>query len=173
MFFYLKVSCKDKQVLKKFTSFFRKIESLSVFIKPFPKHEKRKFITILKSPHVNKTAQEQFEYRFFSKHFLVFSFRPSVFFLLLKKLKNFSFSGIKLEVKGILGKNETLKYTLKCINPDNIVLQNKILNQKTFRKNKKFLGSSKLLLDDYNLSKKYIQSFDSYGEVYLGNTFHT
>nr|YP_009144720.1 ribosomal protein S10 [Pseudo-nitzschia multiseries]AKJ77328.1 ribosomal protein S10 [Pseudo-nitzschia multiseries] len=89
MFFYLKVSCKDKQILKKFTSFFEKIKSLSIFVKPFPKHEKRKFITILKSPHVNKTAQEQFEYRYFSKHFLVFSFKSSIFFLLFEKIKKF------------------------------------------------------------------------------------
>ena len=173
MFFYLKVSCKDKRILKKFTSFFRKIKSLSIFIKPFPKREKRKFVTILKSPHVNKTAQEQFEYRFFSKHFLVFSFKPSIFFLLLKKLKNFSFSGIKLEVKGVFGKNKTPKYILKFINPDNVVLQNGYLNQKNFRKNKKIPSNPKLILDDSNLSKKYIQLFDSYGEIYLRNTFHT
>jgi len=170
MFFYLKVSCKDKQILKKFTSFFKKIKSLSIFVKPFPKHEKRKFITILKSPHVNKTAQEQFEYRFFSKHFLVFSFKPAIFFLVLKKLKSFSFSGIKLEVKGIFGKNKAPKYVLKFISPDNIILQKKYLNQKTFRKNK--FNESKLVLDDSNLSKKYIQLFDSYGEIYLKNTFH-
>jgi len=176
MFFYLKVSCKDKSILKKFISFFTKIKSLPIFIKPFPKHEKRKFITILKSPHVNKTAQEQFEYRFFSKHFLIFSFKPLIFFLLLKKLKNFSFSGIKLEVKGLFEKSKTQKYALKLISPDNIVLQNVHLNQKSFKKNKKRYATSKLVLNDYNfestLSKKYIQLFDSYGEIYLKNTFH-
>ena len=172
MFFYLKVSCKDKRILKKFTSFFRKVKSLSIFVKPFPKHEKRKFVTILKSPHINKTAQEQFEYRFFTKHFLVFSFKPAIFLLLLKKLKNFSFSGIKLEVKGILGKSKTPKYILKFISPDNIVLQNKCLNRKNFRRNKRTIVNSELVLDDFNLSKKYIQLFDSYGEVYLKNTFY-
>ena len=83
MFFYLKVSCKDKRILEKFTKVLMEIKSLPIFIKPFPKHKKRKFITILKSPHVNKTAQEQFEYRFFSKHFLIFSLKPQIFFLLL------------------------------------------------------------------------------------------
>ena len=101
MFFYLKVSCKDKRILEKFVKVFTKIKSLPIFIKPFPKHKRRKFITILKSPHVNKTAQEQFEYRFFSKHFLVFSPKSRTLFVLLKKLKNLSFSGIKLEVKGM------------------------------------------------------------------------
>jgi len=177
MFFYLKVSCKDKRILKKFTSFFTKIKSLPIFIKPFPKHEKRKFTTVLKSPHVNKTAQEQFEYRFFSKDFLIFSFKPLIFFLLLKKLKNFSFSGIKLEVKGLFEKNKTHKQTLKLISPDNIVLRNAYSKQKNFKESRKEHQISRHISSgsnfDFNLSKKYIQLFDSYGEVYLQNTFHS
>lgn len=172
MFFYLKVSCKDKKILEKFTRVFTKIRSLPIFVKPFPKHEKRKFITILKSPHVNKTAQEQFEYRFFSKHFLVFSIKPQIFFLLLKKLKNLSFSGIKLEVKGVFEKNITDKYILKLVNPDNVVLQKPYLVQRSFKKEKTKNEISKLSINNPDLSKKYIQLFDSYGELYLKNTFY-
>ena len=168
MFFYFKVSCKDKRILEKFTKVLMKIRSLPIFIKPFPKHKKRKFITILKSPHVNKTAQEQFEYRFFTKHFLIFSLKPQIFFLLLKRLKNLSFLGIKLEVKGIFEKNITDKYILKFINPDNIVLQKTYLT----KKKKKNHEVSKLASNELYLSKKYIQLFDSYGEIYLKNTFH-
>jgi len=173
MFFYLKVSCKDKKILEKFTRVFTKIKSLPIFIKPFPKYEKRKFVTILKSPHVNKTAQEQFEYRFFSKHFLVFSMKPQIFFLFLKRLKNLSFSGIKLEVKGVFEKNVTNKYILKLVNPDNIVLQTSYFNQKSFRKEKTKNKDFKSVPNDLDLSKKYIQLFDSYGEIYLKNTFYS
>ena len=172
MFFYLKVSCKDKRILEKFIKVFTKIKSLPIFIKPFPKHKRKKFITVLKSPHVNKTAQEQFEYRFFSKHFLVFSPKSQTFFLLLKKLKNLSFSGIKLEVKGIFQKNANDRYILKWVNPDNIVLEKTYLIQKNFNKNKKRNEVSKFILNQSDLSKKYIQLFDSYGELYLKNTFY-
>lgn len=172
MFFYLKVSCKDKKILEKFTRVFTKIKSLPIFVKPFPKHEKRKFITILKSPHVNKTAQEQFEYRFFSKHFLVFSVKPQIFFLLFKKLKNLSFSGIKLEVKGVFEKNMTNKYILKLVNPDNVVLQKPDSVEISFKKEKTKNEISKLSINNPDLSKKYIQLFDSYGELYLKNTFY-
>nr|YP_010119693.1 ribosomal protein S10 [Pseudo-nitzschia cuspidata]QRC12185.1 ribosomal protein S10 [Pseudo-nitzschia cuspidata] len=173
MFFYLKVSCKDKRILEKFIRVFTKIKSLPIFIKPFPKHEKRKFITILKSPHVNKTAQEQFEYRFFSKHFLVFSPKSQTFFLLLKRLKTLSFSGIKLEVKGVVEKNMTNKYLLKLINPDNIILQKPYTIHKNFKKDKILPETSKLISGDLDLSKKYIQLFDSYGEIYLKNNFYS
>ena len=172
MFFYLKVSCKDKKILEKFTRVFTKIKSLPIFVKPFPKHEKRKFVTILKSPHVNKTAQEQFEYRFFSKHFLVFSMKPQIFFLLLKRLKNLSFSGIKLEVKGVFEKKVTNKYILKLVNPDNIVLQKQYLTQKSFRKERRNNKGFKAVATSLDLSKKYIQLFDSYGEIYLKNNFY-
>ena len=172
MFFYLKVSCKDKRILEKFIRVLTKIKSLPILIKPFPKHKRRKFITILKSPHVNKTAQEQFEYRFFSKHFLIFSSKSRILFLLLKKLKNFSFSGIKLEVKGLFQKNTINKYTLKLINPDNIILEKAYLIQKDFKKKKKKSEISKFVQSKTNLAKKYIQLFDSYGELYLKNTFY-
>ena len=172
MFFYLKVSCKDKRILKKFMRVFVNIKSLPIFIKPFPRHKRKKFITILKSPHVNKTAQEQFEYRFFSKHFLVFSPKSRTLVLLLKKLKNLSFSGIKLEVKGMFQKTIVDKHTLKLVNPDNIVLEKTYLTQKDFKKDKTKTEVSELLPDQLDLSKKYIQSFDSYGELYLKNTFY-
>jgi len=165
MFFYLRVSCKDKRILKKFINFFTKLRSLPIFIKPFSKREKRKFVTVLKSPHVNKTAQEQFEYRFFFKDFLVFSSKPSIFFLFLKKLKNFSFSGIKIEVQGLFEKKRIAKHVLKLINPDNIVLQNICFKQNNLKKDK-------ISTSDLSLSKKYIQLFDSYGEICLQNIFY-
>lgn len=176
MFFYLKVSCKDRRILKKFIGFFSKIKSLPVFIKPFSKKKKRKVITVLKSPHVNKTAQEQFEYRFFSKSFLVFSSKPSIFFLLLKKLKNFSFSGIKIEVKGLFEKDAAYRHVLKLINPDNIVLKNTDLSHSRLKKSKKKCKESREIFTnrthEFSLSKKYIQLFDSYGEICLQNTFY-
>ena len=32
-----------------------------------PQKKNKKFITVLKSPHINKTAQEKFEFKMFSK----------------------------------------------------------------------------------------------------------
>nr|YP_009485545.1 ribosomal protein S10 [Nitzschia alba]AVR57609.1 ribosomal protein S10 [Nitzschia alba] len=150
MFFYFKVSSKDSQVLEKFFQFLLKLETSPTMIKCFSKQKSRKFITILKSPHVNKTAQEQFEFRFYSREFLVDSFKPLTFFLVIKKIKNLSFPGIKLEVKGLLNGEKKNKSLLKVINPDNIILTN------SYPKGIKS-GSQ----------MKYVQLFDCYGESYL------
>lgn len=179
MFFYLKISCKDKRIFNKFLLFFAKLEPLPIRLKSFPKPEKRKFVTVLKSPHVNKTAQEQFEYRFYSKHFLVQSFKPLTFFLLLKKLKNFSFPGINIEVQGLFEKNKTKQCTLEIINPDNITLKNinnGYLSKKRLqmdRRNKILIEESKGHESIFLLSKKYIQLFDLYGEICLKKVFYS
>lgn len=171
MFFYLKVSCKDKRILKKFLRFFTKRKSLPFFLKSFSKQEKRKFVTVLKSPHVNKTAQEQFEYRLYSRHFLIHSLKPFTFFLLLKKLKNLSFPGLDLHVKGVLKKNKSSKHVLQLIDPDNVVLTstNSLhLKKISFRKVKY------QKTDNFELAfcKKYLQLFDLYGEICLKNVFY-
>lgn len=169
MFFHLKISCKDKRILKKFLRFLTKIKPLPIFLKSFSKQEKRKFITVLKSPHVNKTAQEQFEYRLYSKHFLIYSFKSFTFFLLLKKLKNLSFPGLDLKVKGLLGKNKAYKHTLQTVNPDNIILKN--THSLYLKKNKR--KKVQYEKDDSSLFyKKYLQLFDLYGEICLKKVFH-
>jgi ribosomal protein S10 len=159
MFFYIKASSKDKKVLEKFSWFLSKLETSTFTLKCFSKQKKRKFITILKSPHVNKTAQEQFEFRFYNKRFLINSFQPLTFLFILKKIKNLSFSGLNLEVKSLLKSNEKNNNFLKLISPDNLTLNIKhdYNKQKLTRKSL----SQNLLL------KKYIQLFDCYGEIFL------
>jgi ribosomal protein S10 len=159
MFFYIKASSKDKKVLEKFSWFLSKLETSTFILKCFSKQKKRKFITILKSPHINKTAQEQFEFRFYNKRFLINSFQPLTFLFILKKIKNLSFSGLNLEVKSLLEYNEKNKNFLKLISPDNLTLkiQHNCTKQKSI--NKSF--PQNLLL------KKYIQLFDCYGEIFL------
>lgn len=155
MFLHFKVSSKDNQTLEKFLRFLQKLEISSTVLKHFSKQKKRKFITILKSPHVNKTAQEQFEFRYYSKEFLIDSFKPLTFFLTIKKIKNLSFPGLKLEVKGLLDSNKKSRSLLRLINPDNIVLE--YSNSRAFKK--------------LSLQKKYIQLFDCYGEISLNELF--
>jgi ribosomal protein S10 len=174
MFFHIKVSSKDKKVLENFGQFLSKLEMTSNFLKSFSKQNTRKFVTILKSPHVNKTAQEQFEFRFYTKEFVVSSFKPLTFFLILKKINNLSFSGMNLKVKSLFKRNEKKK--VRAVNPDNTnlntvkshgLVQKKNLKQKMFN-NKNF----KTFDANFSVSKRYIQLFDCYGEMSLKNNFY-
>jgi ribosomal protein S10 len=157
MFFYLKVSSKNKKVLQNFVTFLSKLEKSPIVLKYVSKQNARKFITILKSPHVNKTAQEQFEFRFYSKQFLISSAQPLMFFLKLKKIKNSSFSGVNLEIQALLNNSKHIKSLSKVFNPDKIILPRKF---------------EKVPSVKTSLLKKYIQLFDCYGEVSLKNIFH-
>jgi hypothetical protein len=146
---------------------------LPISLKYFSKHEKRKFVTVLKSPHVNKTAQEQFEFRLYSKHLLIRSFKPLTFLLLLKKVKNLSFTGLNLEVKGFVEKNKMYTHTLEVVSPDNIVLKsanNLDLIKKEYKRNLKQLPEN--YKTNLSFCKKYIQLFDLYGEICLTKVFH-
>jgi hypothetical protein len=170
MFCYLKIFCKDKKILKKFLGFFTKIKFLPFFLKSFSIHEKRKIVTVLKSPHVNKTAQEQFEYRLYSKNFLIYSFKPFTFFLFLKKLKNLSFPGLNLEVKGFLGKNPN--QMLQITDPDNIIFKSPAflyLSKSSIKKTQ----YKKNYSSEFFFCKKYLQLFDLYGETCLKKVFYS
>ena len=151
MFFYVKVFSKDNNDLKSFFRFLNQLANSPIILKHFSKQKKRKFVTILKSPHVNKTAQEQFEFRFYHKEFLVDSFKPLTFFLLLKRLKNLSFPGLKIKVTGLLNSNKKNKSFLRAVNPDNIVLNHKFSKVTSISQ------------------RSYIPLFDCYGELYLKN----
>lgn len=164
MFFHIKVSSKDKKVLKNFGQFLSKLELTSNFVKSFPKQNTRKFVTILKSPHVNKTAQEQFEFRFYTREFVISSFKPLTFLSILKKANNLSFSGMKLKVKSLFKRNERKKLT--ALNPDNTEL--KVMKTHTLFNSQNF----KILDVNFSSSKRYIQLFDCYGEVSLKNDFY-
>ncbi len=155
MFLHFKVSSKDSQTLKFFFRFLQKLKSSSTVLKHFSKQNKRKFITVLKSPHVNKTAQEQFEFRYYSKEFLVDSLKPLTFFLAIKKIQNLSFPGLKLEVKSFVNSNKKGKSFLRLVDPDNVVLA---------------YNSSKLF-NRLSFQKKYVQLFDCYGELFLKELF--
>lgn len=153
MFFCIKVFSKDNSVLKKFFQLLQKLNIFFIILKSFSKKKKRKFISILKSPHVNKTAQEQFEFRYYNKEFLIDLYKPLTFFLFIKKIKDLSFSNLKLEIKGLFSLKK--RSFLKRINPDNVIL--KPIDFKTIK--------SRLPL------KKYIQLFDFYGEFHLQKKF--
>ena len=93
----LKLKSLDKQSLTKYYLFIKKITSILKinFIKVINLPTKQKRIALLKSPHVNKKAQQHFDLTIFKK-FIYFKDlnKKHLTLLLLNKPKH-----IKLEIK--------------------------------------------------------------------------
>lgn len=154
MLIYIKISAKEIKTLKKFFGFLNRFDSLYITLTPFSKFKTKKFVTILKSPHVNKTAQEQFEYRWYVKEFFINSLKPLMFLSFLKRLKTFNFSGIRFEVKSIVSVNQNNELMLHLLDPDTVQLT----------KTKRFYKNNSLVLN------RYLRLFDCYGESYSSQT---
>ena len=105
MIFRLKIFSKDKKVLQNFLIFFLILNKTSSTWKIISNLNSRRVITVLKSPHVNKTAQEQFEYRTYCKEIVISSVKPGKLLFTLKKIKSYSFPGIFLKLTSLSDKS--------------------------------------------------------------------
>ena len=149
--FYITISSKSKETLKLFLTFLSNYNNL--IIKYFPKQKIKKFVTVLKSPHVNKSAQEQFEFRVYTKKLFVSSEQSFKFLYFLKKVQNNIFPLLSIKVESFLyEKDKQFKYKLKRLNPDKINI--KFFND--VQKQTRMFKSLKL--------SKYIDLLDCYGE---------
>ena len=93
---------KNKTSINYFLEFIRTISKKKKFqkIKKIKKKKKtKKKISILKSPHVNKTAQEQFEYIYYSTKISFYSWEIKKYFIILKKIKDQLFPDISINIK--------------------------------------------------------------------------
>lgn len=114
MLFKLSLKSKNVNSLKNFIFTLNSIENIlnekSLKIKPIKKLKKVLF-SILKSPHVNKTSQEQFDYVYYSSEILIFTNDYLKVLLFLKLLSNKFFSSINMKVTVITGyKNDLMPY---------------------------------------------------------------
>jgi len=94
-------------------------KNVNGFLSYSQQRQKRKVFTTLKSPHVNKTAQEQIEYRLFSKRINIFSFQILKFLVLIKKIQMKLCSDVEIQINFILNNRIVKKTKLASLNPDN------------------------------------------------------
>ncbi len=147
---------KNKKTLNHFLNFFKNSEKQNFRIteKLLKKKKKKKKISILKSPHVNKTAQKHFQYVYFcmSLSFKTHELQKNISFL--KKIKNQLFPDLKIVLKGTHKKREPIslkKITFSC--------------RKLKKKNQKKFET---VLKHENLFTKtigYMKILDYYGKI--------
>lgn len=156
MYFYLKVFSKNKKSLHEFLIFLSKIKSPIIIFCNFPQKKTKTFFTLLKSPHVNKTAQEQFEYKIFSKTLSVWSPQYKLLLILLKKTIKTSFPGIQIQLTCLVSSKYEKKSLVNSLNP-------KIINSFFFQTPQMQRLRKKKIF-------KYINLFDCFGEIMLNHT---
>lgn len=141
-------------------------QNFKVFFNLLRKEKVIKKVTVLKSPHVNKTAQEQFGYRFYSAEIFCYSWEIKKYLLVLKKIKNQLFPGIKIQINvKFLGVKHPLDQLIP--NPTIFVLSELLWMSSKQKVKSKFLNSNadfktKILLEK-NLY--YLHTLSWYGEL--------
>ena len=157
--YHLTIASKTKKTLDDFLKFLNN-PRVNFFIikKNFKNKKTKKVFTILKSPHVYKTAQEQFQSNFFSKKITIHS-NLTLFLIFIKKIKNDLFPDLKTKIKFSVNENLSSKTRTLILNPSNFKsnILNKTLNQKyrTKTTNKK----------NYKQTEHLLKIFDSYSEL--------
>jgi hypothetical protein len=176
---------KNKKALVAFFLFFGGNLDLNfnTINKYFERKKRRKILTILKSPHVNKKAQEQFESKLFSKQLTLYLPNHFQYLLFLKKIKTI-FTEVRVKIKFIHNKNLLKKKQMYIFNIQNFKLE--LLNDKTNRgscrpkkislaqrytniaqKEGKISTYDKARPDISQQIKQYIEIADIYGELCL------
>jgi ribosomal protein S10 len=152
----IKLYSKDKKSLYHFLNFLKRnirTQNSQLFFNILRKKKAKKKITVLKSPHVNKTAQEQFGYSVHSIEMSCCSWEIKKYILLLKKARNYLFPAVKIKISGkFSGTQKSLKEFL--FNPVNVKfyvpsviyskqkVKSKFLSQNTCVKSKDLLEKS-------------------------------
>jgi len=83
---------------------------------PLPTH--KRIYTVLRSPHVNKKAQDQFEFRVYRKQLSLYSYQGLKLLMILKKIQCKLFADVKIKIEFVLNENKFYKETHKKFNPN-------------------------------------------------------
>jgi ribosomal protein S10 len=159
MYLNIGIRSKNYNSLKSFVRIFKILTQteelkLNKILKVFQKKRFKKIFTILRSPHVNKSAQEQFEYNLFAKHVNIKSHQILKTLIILKKIKTISFSDIELKIKFIINPKSKKDIFINNLKLKKIRIGSKKKNRKIFRDIDKF-EQIKLYLVCLNLYGKF------------------
>lgn len=160
----IKLYSKNKQTILKFIELLQNantsLKNMRLIFKISKAQKKRKKIAILKSPHVNKKAQEHFQIIIYSTTINYFSWETYKSILFIKRIKNLMFSGLKIKIeKNICSKKDaSLKKLLNIHNKQPYTAFSYKQRQNKERTTKP-IQNTKLLLE----TLQYFKNLDTYG----------
>jgi ribosomal protein S10 len=165
----LYIKSKNKQSLNNFSKWLKENQKLFFIVKHFQVKTKKSKFTILKSPHVNKTAQEQFEERNYSKNIKIITGCLNSFLIYLKRSVELIFPDVKItytlnKTKTQLTQNFYSFNNVKLEKKSNVYAINKAYKNVVKHKNDTYIKKRNLklhrtrkiinLLHVYNLTLK-------------------
>lgn len=120
MYIRINIKSKNNNSLKSFLKVFNVLAKnnklkLNKILTVFHKKKFKKVFTILKSPHIYKTAQEQFEYILFAKTFKVDTYQVLKTLIVLKKIQQRSFADTQIKITYIIIPNTKKKIFLNYL----------------------------------------------------------
>lgn len=157
MLISLSICSKNRNSLTNFLKFFYRLEKNKLlntqsFIVQSQKKNKRFFFSVLKSPHVNKKSQDQFEWLVYKKNLKVKVLKLAQFLTICKQINAQVFHDIDFKIK-FLAVNKMYKYpVINKTNFDLFLLKS--------NKRKKFLSL-------ININQKLLKILDFQGEMLL------
>lgn len=110
MTIHLYLTSKNLKTLKTFSNILFNIciKTHLHSIKSYPLHKKNSLMSLLKSPHVNKIAQEQFKFNIFNRKVVLHTHHSLKLLLILKHLGSKLFPDLKIKVLMLLNKNKNI-----------------------------------------------------------------
>lgn len=170
--FNVTITSRNKNSIYNFFLFFNKTSLciLNAKITYCQRNLKKKRLTVLKSPHVNKKAQEQFEYRLFKKQFSIDVTKIFKYLVFLKRLNYKLFPDIHIRLKRVIRNKSTIKSGLKIFDPNCCKLNASYNFKKSFftRKNLWQMEKKKIAFIFLFRIKgiRLLKLFDLYGESF-------
>jgi ribosomal protein S10 len=165
----IKLYSKNKQSLKRFSKLFKKpgvkLQNRRLVLSNLKR--KRKRVTVLKSPHVNKKAQEQFQSVTYNTIIKCLSWEIKKNVLLLKKIKNCLFPDIRIKIEKFLSSNETQFFKSTRYSPKKTFYYDTELFSFKRQKEKKLFTSNRHVKNEKLLKKTllYLKLLDNYGHL--------
>jgi len=151
MILNINISSKDLYSLNFFLNFFLKMLNaksltLNSFFDVKTVSNKKKVFTVLTSPHVNKTAQEQFKTEFFVSKIMITSNQIPKLLIFLKQINKNLFVNVDLKFKIYLNNKISINNKRNQLNPNNYRFN-------LYSKHSNYV------------SKNYLDILSTYGEV--------
>jgi ribosomal protein S10 len=155
----LKITSKNEKSLKSFLIFiFKHLKTKFNIIQKSNKFSnKKKVVTLLKSPHVNKTAQEHFEFRIFSQEIQITSLFLTKNLIFIKKILSKSFQDVSIKLELANNQNTHNQNLLTMLYLDNFKLVDNSPINKNIKRNKQ-----KQIFQNYVVKKRTLIKLASF-----------